>query len=72
MKAVQGATKRKKRRKSSENEDRLSRFAHSEYQCDCGTAQASRITAKKFDEENANDNDSDNAAKDASAQFFWI
>ena len=71
MRAVQRATK-KKRRKSSDNEDQLSCCAHSDYQCDCSTAQASRITVKKLDEENANDNDSDNAAKDASAQFFWI
>ena len=61
----------RKKRISSDNEDRLSRFPLSEYKCDCGTAQASGITANNPDEENAND-DSDNAEKVATAKFFWI
>ena len=58
--------------RSSDSEIRLSRFSLSEDQCDCGSAQASRITVNNPDEENANGNNSDNVVKDATAKFFWI
>ena len=39
---------------------------------DSGTAQTSHISASSLDEGNANDDDSDNAVRDARAEFLWI
>ena len=39
---------------------------------DNGTAQASQISASSLDEGNANVDDSDNAVRDARAEFLWI